>query len=786
MGSSGGAEVVFGDVMSAARSRKAQVVWDRDTDNPVLRYQSGTQRHEVWFLDAVSALNQVGAVADAGFRGCALWRLGAEDPGLWNVLRADAWPADNYDASRLSRLVAQQSVSQYGDGEILHIADTPRDGRREVRRESDGGYTERYVDYPSFYVIEGSGKAPGKVLSLTFDDGPDATYTPLLLDILKARHVPATFFVVGVEAEQNPSLIRREYDEGHEIGNHSYSHPNIAAVSAERTRLELSATERIIEHTIGVSTILFRPPYNADSEPQTPDEIEPIVRAEKAGYITIGERIDPRDWEKGANADSIVSEVIDGKNDGQIVLLHDGGGDRSATVAALPRIIDYFQQEGYHFTTVGGLIGKSRAEVMPPPGDVELRWAHIEGQAFDAKGNVKKLAGIFFLWAIYLTALRSLTYGALAIYQKFQARRRRFDPGWRPPVSVVIAAFNEEKVIRKSVESILNNGYRDLEVIVVDDGSQDRTLAVLQEAFAGEPHVRILTQPNAGKAAALNRGIAEASNEIVVALDADTMFRTGTIAKLARHFADPQVGAVSGNARVGNRNRWITRFQSIEYIYGFNLDRRALDVLNAITVVPGAAGAWRRSLILKAGGFSQHTLAEDTDLTLAIRRMGYRIRYDEEAVAYTEAPENTRGLARQRFRWAFGTLQSVWKHRDATFNPRYGSLGFVALPSIWLFQVLLSALSPFAELAMLIALLSGNWEIVLLYYGAFFLLELFTGFVAYALERENPRDLALLFFQRLYYRQLMQYVLAKSVLYALRGRLVGWGKLERTASVEGV
>jgi len=783
MGSTGAAEVVFGDVMSAARSRHAQVVWDRDTDNPVLRYTSGAQQHEVWFLDAVSALNQVNAVADAGFRGCALWRLGAEDPGLWNVLRADGWTADNFDPSPLARLVSQKSVNQYGDGDVLRIAETPRDGKRNVWREADGGYTEEYQEYPSFYVIEGSGKAPGKVICLTFDDGPDGTYTPPILDVLKARNVPATFFVVGVEAEQSPGLIRREYAEGHELGNHSYSHPNIATVSAERTSLELSATERIIEHTIGVSTILFRPPYNADSEPQTPEEIVPILRAEQAGYITIGERIDPRDWEKGATAETIAAEVIADKDEGQIVLLHDGGGDRSATVAALPRIIDYFRQQGYRFVTVGELIGKTRAQIMPAPGSSELRWAHIQGQAFDAKGSLQKAAGILFLWAIYLTVLRSLAYGALAVIQKFQARRRRFDPDWRPPVSVVIAAFNEEKVILKTVESILENGYPNLEVVVVDDGSTDRTLQVLHDTFASEPRVRIFTQSNAGKSAALNRAIAEASHEILVALDADTLFRRGAIQKLVRHFSDPRVGAVSGNARVGNRQRWITRFQSIEYVYGFNLDRRALDVLNAITVVPGAAGAWRKSLILQAGGFARDTLAEDTDLTLAIRRLGYRIRYDEEAVAYTEAPEDTRSLARQRFRWAFGTLQSVWKHRDATFDPRYGSLAFVALPSIWLFQVLLSMLSPFAELAMIVALISGNWPVVLLFYGAFFVLELLTGLLAYALEWHNPRDLLLLFFQRIYYRQLMQYVLAKSVLYALRGRLVGWGKIERRASV---
>ncbi len=270
----------------------------------------------------------------------------------------------------------------------------------------------------------------------------------------------------------------------------------------------------------------------------------------------------------------------------------------------------------------------------------------------------------------------------------------------------------------------------------------------------------------------------------MVALDADTILRQGTIEKLVRHFHDEKVGAVSGNARVGNRKSWITRFQSIEYICGFNLDRRALDLLNAITVVPGAVGAWRKDLIEQAGGFADDTLAEDADLTLAIRRNGYTIRYEETALAYTEAPESTRDLAKQRFRWAFGTLQTAWKHRDATFNPAYGCLGWVALPSIWIFQVLLAVVSPFADIAMLIALFAGNWRVVLLYYFGLFLLEALTALLAYGLEREKPWDLALLFLQRMYYRQLMYYVLAKSVLYALRGRLVAWGKLDRKASVD--
>jgi cellulose synthase/poly-beta-1,6-N-acetylglucosamine synthase-like glycosyltransferase len=429
-------------------------------------------------------------------------------------------------------------------------------------------------------------------------------------------------------------------------------------------------------------------------------------------------------------------------------------------------------------------MGKTREELMPVPSADEKRWAQIEGEALTTKGNFKKAVGMLFLIAIYLTLLRSMVYGVLAVAQKVKSKRRaRLMPFYQPPVSVVIAAYNEEKVIARTVRSVLNNGYGNLEVVVVDDGSKDRTLLVLEEEFAGDPRVRICTQPNSGKAGALNHAIRESSRNILVALDADTIFRKGTIEKLVRHFGDEKVGAVSGNARVGNRKGWLTRFQSIEYVCGFNLDRRALDLLNAITVVPGAVGAWRKDLIERVGGFTGDTLAEDTDITLAIRRLGYAIRYEEDAIAYTEAPESTRDLAKQRFRWAFGTLQAAWKHRDATFNPNYGFLGWVALPSIWIFQVMLAALSPFAEIAMIIALFAGNWRIVLLYYFGLFVLELLTALLAYGLEGARPWDLALLFVQRMYYRQLMYFVLAKSLMYALRGRLVGWGKLERKATV---
>jgi peptidoglycan-N-acetylglucosamine deacetylase len=796
IGGEGGAEVTFDDVMSAASGTHSAVEWDATAENPVLRYTAGGKQHEAWFLDAVTALNQVIAASDNDFRGVGLWRLGGEDPGLWKVLQRGVtspevpptplWPTVSFAGADLNGLeAAQQAPRHYGTGEILAVTETPHGGSRQVKDPptKDGDFSERYAQYPTPFVIEHSGGTKDKILCLTFDDGPDPEFTPRVLDVLKSRHVPATFFVIGWNAENNPSLIRREYAEGHEIGNHTYLHPNIAAISAQRVELELSTTQRVIENLLGVSTTFFRPPYNADSEPQTPEEIIPIRLAQNYGYRTVAETIDPRDWEPGATAKAIADEVQNEIGSGHIILLHDAGGDRSATVAALPQIIDRYLKAGYRFALVGDLVGKSRSQVMPRPSADEMRMARIEGRAFGLQSLFLRALGFLFLGAIYLTLARSIAFGILAILQKRRERHARYDPTFCPPVSVIVAAFNEETVITRTIDSLLSNGYAEMEIVVVDDGSKDHTLQVLRDAFLGNPKVRILTQPNGGKSAALNNAIAHSKNDLLIAVDADTLFRRGTIQMLARHFDDPRIGAVSGNARVGNPNRWITRFQSIEYIYGFNLDRRALDYLNAITVVPGAVGAWRKELVAAAGGFGHDTLAEDADLTLAIRRAGYVIRYDQDAIAYTEAPEDGKSLAKQRFRWAFGTLQAAWKHRDALFVPRYGTLGFIALPSIWLFQVLLSSLSPFAEVAMILALFAGNWKIVLLYYFAFFLLEVLTGLLAYSLEGVPAWDLFLLFFQRIYYRQLMLYVLVKSLLFAVRGRLVGWGKLERKASV---
>ena len=775
-------EVGFSDVISRANQYLGAIQWDSGLKNPSLEYTKAGVHHEVWFLDAVTALNSVLEAHRKGFAGVAFWRLGASDPALWTLFGDhNSWPREDFRSDSLAPLSAIEGVRQYGRGEAIRVTQTKSNGWRRVWRDQ-GDFQEKFERIPAGDVVAAISSPESKSVTLTFDDVPDPRYTPRILDILHAKKVPAAFFIVGRPAADFPELLRRTYREGHDIGSHSYSHLNDLTTSEADLERELNWTQRIIESAVDRSTTLYRSPYNADSDPRTPEAIRSVLWPQRLGYTTIGERIDPRDWE-AKSAGEIVDDVMRGKQLGNIILLHDGGGNREATIQALPDVIDRLRAAGYRFVSLHELLGRSRDELMPPVSLSEWTWAEIEGGPFILRGKVVAFVTCLFLAAIALTLLRTLVYGVLSLTQKIRSSKRVFDPSFRPPVSVIIAAHNERKVITGTVTSILESDYPDFEVIVVDDGSSDGTAEEVRREFLGNHSVRVLSQPNLGKAAALNRAIAEASHEFLVALDADTLFCPSTMGNLIRHFADPRVAAVSGNIKAGNTQKWIARLQSLEYVCGFNLDRRALDLLNAVAVVPGAAGAWRKSAVLEAGGHALDTVAEDTDLTLAIRRRGHRIRYDEEAIAYTEVPETVRGLARQRLRWTFGTLQSAWKHRDTTFRARYGTMGFVTMPVIWLHQIMFGAVSPIAEIALVVACLSGNLKVALTYYAAFFLLELMTGVFAYALEGENPRPLSLLIFQRILYPRLMLYVVSKSLLFAIGGRVMPWGIRVRHASV---
>ncbi|HAF02286.1 MAG TPA: hypothetical protein DCG89_00585, partial [Spartobacteria bacterium] len=569
-------------------------------------------------------------------------------------------------------------------------------------------------------------------VAITFDDGPDPRWTPKILDILKAANVKAAFFLVGVNAEHYPGLVRRIVDEGHEIGNHTYYHPNLALCWPEHVRLELNATQLLLESITGRATTLFRPPYAADTSPSQLSELTPLQIAQDLNYLVVLENIDPQDWAK-PGADIILQRVKQQRRDGSIILLHDAGGDRSQTVEALPRILDWLHTRGDTVVSLSTLLGTTRDAVMPPlqqSGQSLMRLVSSTG--FRLYHGIEE-----FLWAFMIVATALVVIRTLVVIWLAYRFRRGPKADFAKPISVVMAAYNEGKVIAGTLQALLDTEYKgDIEVIVINDGSRDETATEIERAADVDPRIRLLQQENRGKAWALQRALSAVRHGIVVFVDADTHFQRDTLPRLLEPFGDERIGAVSGHAKVGNLRTFIARCQALEYTCGFNLDRRAYNRWNCITVVPGAISAIRKDAIDQAGGLSLQTLAEDTDLTLSLHKHRQRIVYVPGAIAWTEAPESVRTLARQRFRWAYGTLQCLWKHRDMVFNWNYRALGWFSLPSIWFFQIILVAVTPMVDLFLLATLPFGAWRAVMPFVITFLATDVILATLACILERE--------------------------------------------------
>jgi len=801
-----------------ARDSEEDVDFDGDALNPHFSYRDDDDfRHDVWFLDAVTALNEMRAAQTLGIQTFALWRLGAEDRSLWRV-----WdmPGEANASDRLKDVPPGQDVDMEGSGEILHIEARPTDGARDLTIDKQTGLIdgEDFKSLPEPYRVARYGSSKNQ-LAMTFDDGPDPEWTPKILDVLKREHVPGTFFLIGIQAEKFSSLTQRIYREGHEIGNHTFTHPDISSIGTGYMRVELNLTEQLFASRLGIRTMLFRPPYSVDAEPDTEDEVRPLELTQSLGYITIGNKIDTRDWndEPALSPKQIAARVLDHlppcrPNDtqcGNIILMHDGGGNRERTVLALPLIIDGARARGFDFVPVYQLMGKTKADVMPPlPTNqywsAQLNW--ISFWLFSA--TMLGITIIFFLGDILMTG-RLISVGILALYDRLRARvygTPEQIAAYRPRVAVLIPAYNEEKVIERTIQGAIDSDYPNLRVIVIDDGSKDRTLEIARRAFAPEEaagRVLILTRPNGGKAEALNFGLEHIGDaEIFVGIDADTIIAPDAIARLVPHFLNPKVAAVAGNAKVGNRVNLWTRWQALEYITSQNFERRALNTMGAVSVVPGAIGAWRTETVREAGGYHVDTVAEDADLTMALLRNGYRVEYEDQALAFTEAPTTANALMRQRFRWSFGILQAIFKHKGVF--ARKGVLGLVALPNILIFQILLPLVSPFIDVMFVVGVIwyfiqkhfhpestdPASFQRLLIFFVAFLVIDFIASAIAFLLERRQPEAredawlLSQVWLQRFAYRQVFSLVLFRTLKRAIQGRPFAWDKLDRTAAVK--
>ena len=756
--------------------------------------------HEVYFLDATTFYNQLHVLKPYNVGGIGIYRLGQEDPDLWKGLqltlkmeseqREEPTPDELHD---LETLDFKHEIASIGSGDFLSAGEPSSKGSRTVTLGEDNFLLENYNQFPRPACVYRQGAPAPHQVAITFDDGPDPTWTPKLLKILKEKQVPAAFFILGCQAQQFPDLVQRIQKEGHEFGNHTYTHENLGEISDEKICLELNATTRLLESITGHSTSLFRPPYNGDGNPSTPGELRALQVASELGYLTVGESIDPNDWEQ-PGVENIIQRVKNQRaQGGSILLFHDAGGNRSQTVAALPQVIDYFRARGDEIVPLSVMIGLPYDILMPPlrQADVTLATRYVYG-SFATFRFLEMVAWSLLVIATLISLLGILFYVTCAIRHRKIEKENFLNPQLPTssllPASIIIAAYNEERVIISTLEHLIVSDYdAPLELIVVDDGSQDQT-ATLIEAFIEKNKFKInrslvlIRQPNSGKATALNRAVEAAHHELIITLDADTMVTPKALQELILPFSDSKVGGVSGHIRVGNPHQWLGRFQQIEYEFAFEVNRRAQDLLGCITVLPGALSAIRATALREAGPLPTETLAEDTDLTLQLQRLGWKITYAPMALADTEAPNSIKALLSQRFRWAFGILQCLWKHRSLLLSPGSGWLGWFALPSIWVFQIGLIALTPLLDFMVICSLFWGRGSAIWPYFCISLVLDMSLAAVAAHFAKRTAWSAWRALPMRFLYRPLLGYITWKCLIKAAAGSWVRWSKLERTAA----
>ncbi|MFD7720165.1 glycosyltransferase [Streptomyces sp. NPDC059814] len=624
-------------------------------------------------------------------------------------------------------------------------------------------------------------RIPDHRIVLTFDDGPDPVWTPRVLDKLKEYDAHAVFFVTGTMASRYPELVKRMVDEGHEVGLHTFNHPDLSYQSDARIDWELSQNQLVLAGAAGIRTSLFRPPYSSFADAMD-DKSWPVTQyIGGRGYLTVVNNTDSEDW-KRPGVRTIVKNATPKDGRGAIVLMHDSGGDRSQSVAALNRFLPTMQDEGYEFTNLTTALGAPSAHT--PVTGLAL-W---KGKAFvHAVAVSEHITGVMAAGLAVIGVLVITRFGLMLLLSFVHARRvRKRDFSWGEPVTrpvtVLVPAYNERECIANTVRSLVASDYP-VEVIVIDDGSSDGTANIVEAMRL--PNVRVVRQRNAGKPAALNNGIAHARHDIIVMMDGDTVFEPATVRELVQPFADPRVGAVAGNAKVGNRDSMIGAWQHIEYVMGFNLDRRMYDLLRCMPTIPGAVGAFRRDALDRIGGMSEDTLAEDTDVTMALHRDGWRVVYAENARAWTEAPESVQQLWSQRYRWSYGTMQAIWKHRRAVVERGpSGRFGRVGLPFVALFMVVAPLLAPLIDVFLLYGLVFGPTQKTVVAWLGVLAVQAVCAAYAFRLDRERMTYLISLPLQQILYRQLMYVVLLQSWITALTGGRLRWQKLRRTGAVE--
>jgi biofilm PGA synthesis N-glycosyltransferase PgaC len=689
------------------------------------------------------------------------------------------------NVDQLTDIVSRSNTAVIGEGPLVRLVEVARNDSGTFAADPFTGATlERLSDDTLTYLngdqyaLQRYGHTDGKRIALTFDDGPDAVYTPQLLDLLSKESVHASFFTIGTNITKHPEIAKRLVNEGHTIGNHTFSHINFDYVSNFTSAQEINQTQRVMVAATQINSPFFRPPYGGNTDQSHRNSLRGILHAQKLGYTVTSYDFDSNDWRFNQGYTPQMPK-FDGKD--KVILVHDSGGDRSKTLAYVKDLIHQAKKEGYSFASLENLypqVPRNTIQVQPGFADyVSLTAAQI------ALVLPLYTIQILFGFSVIMIAATTLLNVSMSIANHLRTKRQKWSSKYRPLVTVIVPAYNEGIVIVNSVRSLLQSKYRKIEILIVDDGSTDDTWSIAAKLDSRYKRVRSIYQQNSGKATALNNAMSQAKGDIVICVDADTIFPPQTIGNLVRHFQDESVAAVAGVIKVGNVNNMLTRWQMLEYTVSIAIDRNAHSYLNSIMIIPGACGAWRKSVVQQAGGFSHSTLAEDCDMTIKIQQLNrYRIVQENDAISYTEAPDFIAALTKQRFRWMFGNIQSLWKHRTMLFNRKYRWLGMFIMPNSLISIIIPLLFWPLLAYLSIQNILNGNFMILLIYFCITLTIQFIVSAIGLHLARERMTLLWAVPFARFIYGPIRLYILYKTVITALRGSYVGWNKLLRAGT----
>ncbi len=775
--------IPFAEAMLRAQFFDGTVRFSAQSGNSHARYlDENRQLNQIWVLDAASYYNQrqiLGAAPQV-----TLWPLGYEDPAIWALAE---------EPSAVAAIAAEIDLSDHisveGAGPFsTHIA-RAISGRRTATLSAETGLItqQEYLALPSPRRIRLFGESGDLELALAFYGLGSARQSEILLAELARRQISATFFLSTNDLLLSKTTVENLMAAAHSIGTDITPRTSSTLFGGAFSTLQNNLAQQLLQDEFGHHALLVKNPSRYGQFPGDRAVLDQLQDLQSAGYLAVYSnlsapfgRIDPEEFVQTVRRTALTAS-------GNVLGFDFSEQNDDAVNAALPAILDTLQQDGFSFIGLPEIAGFTPAQAFPPSSkNPALRDQVIYGVMAATWIGIQNF---IFLLAL-IVALRSPIYLFLAFMWR---DKYPFDPAYQPRVTVIIPAYNEAKVIRKTMRSVLASDYAALQVIVVDDGSNDDTAAVVAAFAKQDSRITLIEQSNHGKWFAEDTALCYVDTPIFVIVDADTLLHKDAIKYLVQPFRDRAVGAVAGTVEIGNRDNVITACQVIEYKISQSVMRRAYEVFNGILVVPGAIGAWRTDAVVASGLVSGDTITEDADLTVAIHRSDFKVVYAPKALSYTEAPNSVSAFMQQRLRWSLGMLQVAWKHRGAVIEGR--AVGFISiLDAVW-YRIISSFIYPLVDLIIISTVLSWGYTIAtqgsiglndlstsaILLFILLTLLDMTNLVAAFWFERKIEWKLLVLVpFLRFGYRQMLYISSMRSIFHAVSGRLRGWQKLKRT------